>query len=205
MTTKIKGQQGAITVTSLTAPDLSVNTLNPHSGALITVPTGYKLIGTDAGSIYAPGHVIAIHTIRSSTRTSIGSVPAGYILFNGSFTKQLASSNIIATCTVFGTAFQSGNSGVWLKLTDSTATDYWDYGVAYQYDGAWSATQQVTMVIGQSAWSSIPAGTTTVGFGWNPANGASGERPFSNFNPNSTDDVRNRQMASSIFVYEIAT
>jgi len=176
---------------------LKLDQLQSRVGTDITL--GNRLVGTQVDySIMPSGSVIGMKSIRNSTRTSIGSVAAGYILFSGTFTKQRADTIIIATCTVFGAQYASGNCAVGLKL-DNT----WDYGVAYQYDGAWSATLQVTMVTGQCQWTGVSAGSHTMGFGWNPVNGGSGEKPFSIFNPNASDDSRNQQMTSSINVYEV--
>lgn len=147
---------------------------------------------------FGAGAVIATTMIRYGTRMAIGSVSAGFIAFSGTFTKQKADSIIIATCNVFGSGYASGNCGVGLKLDSA-----WDYGVAYQYDGAWSQTLQTVLITGHCQWSGIAAGSHTIGFGWNPINGASGEKPFDYLNPNNTYEPRNQQMVSSILVHEV--
>lgn len=78
----------------------------------------------------------------------------------------------------------------------------WDYGCGYQYDGLWG-TSQTTVITGTARWTGAVEGIHNVGFGWNPANSATAERPFTNFNPNYLDDARNQQMISSIVVYEV--
>jgi len=143
------------------------------------------------------GAIIGVTVVRTNTRSSVSTV-ASTTLFSGSFTKIKADSQLIAKCTVFGANFQSGNSGVGMNIDGSN----WDYGVAYQYDGAWSSIYQTTIIVGTSRWSGISAGSHTVGFGWNTFNGGA-DRPFGIFNPNSSDDSRNQQMASSIILYEV--
>ena len=143
-----------------------------------------------------PGFVLSTTTIRNSTRVAMSATTGAVIAFDGSFTKHRSDTAIMATCTVFGATFYSGNCAVGMRL-DST----WDYGCAYQYDGAWG-TSQTTIVVGQGYWTGISAGSHTMAFGWNPAD-SSTNRPFAYLNPNSADDSRNRQMVSSIIVYEV--
>lgn len=186
------------------ASELQVQTISgPPTGAnanKILIPSGQTLTLEDklAYNNLPSGTVIAVNTVRYATRTAASGLPLGYVYFSGSFTKHLDTSKIVATCTVFGAGYNNGNNGVGLKL-DNT----WDYGVAYQYDGAWSATQQTTIIVGQCEWSGFAAGTHTIGFGANAANGA-GTSVFNVINPNSNDDARNQQMVSSIIVYEVA-
>ena len=79
----------------------------------------------------------------------------------------------------------------------------WDYGVAYQYDGAWSSTIQTTIIVGHSYWTGVTAGAHTIGFGWKTADAGASNRPFNILNPNSTEESRNQQMVSTIILYEI--
>jgi hypothetical protein len=88
-------------------------------------------------------------------------------------------------------------------LDFGTANERWDYGMAYQYDGAWSSVNQTTIVFGQAQWTSVAAGSHTMSFGWNTRDGNTNNRPFNNLNPNSSDDSRNQQMVSRIVVYEV--
>ena len=148
------------------------------------------------------GMPLAINVISSNTRTSI-STSNKLTLFSGTFTKLRNDTVLRATSTVFGAGYYSGNCGVGLVLDFGTANERWDYGMAYQYDGAWSASQQTTMVFGQTQWTGVSSGSHTISFGFNTADGGSGNRPFNILNPNSSDDVRNNQMVSRIVVYEV--
>lgn len=145
-----------------------------------------------------PGVIVGSTTIRNSTRTAIG-LSSESIIFSGSFTKTRSNTNIVATCTVFGAGYASGNCGTGLRIDGSN----WRYGVAYQYDGAWSAQSQTTIVFGTCFWDNVTVGAHTIGFGWKTANGSTTDRPFNFLNPSTPDDSRNQQMTSSIVVYEV--
>jgi hypothetical protein len=169
---------------------LTVNAIRPASAPFLAI---------DGASTGMP---LAINVISSGQRTAVSN--AGNVqIFSGTFTKLRADTVIRATATVFGSTFSSGNCGVGLVLDYGTPAVRWDYGLAYQYDGAWVSAQQVTMVFGQSQWTGVAVGSHTIGFGWNPANGGTGERPFGFLNPNSSDDGRHNQIVSRIVVYEV--
>ena len=171
-----------------------------------TLPVGrLPSSGVDASSLTTgvldvnraySGAIIGVSAIRSATRTSMPNVNA-YTAFDGTFNKKRSDTVIIATATVFGVGFSSGNCGVGLFI-DTT----WDYGAGYQYDGAWSDALQTQAVPATGRWTGVSTGVHTVGFGWKHFNGDTG-RPFNMLNPNSSDDPRNQQMISSIIVYEV--
>ena len=173
----------------------------PVDGVLMSSTSSLSsanLTGALPASVVPSGGVIAMSTVRSSTRTSMPST-SNYVAFSGSFIKQRADSVIIATSTVFGNSFNSGNCGVGLKL-DST----WDFGSSYQYDGAWSGPLQTTIVIGTGRWEGFAAGSHTMGWGWFPANNAA-NKPFDFLNPNAANgELRNNQVISSIVIFEVA-
>jgi hypothetical protein len=145
------------------------------------------------------GFIISSTTIRSNTRTAISLAAIG-TLFSGTFTKLRSDTVIIATTTIFGEAFNSGNCGVCLKIDGGTP----NYGLCYQYDGGWGAFQTTT-ISGQCQFTGIAAGTRTISAGWHTFNGSASDRPFGFLNPNSStpSESRNQQMVSSIIVYEV--
>lgn len=143
------------------------------------------------------GFILGSAIFRYGTRAALPT-SADTTIFGGTFTKQRADTNIFATCTVFGAGYYSGNCGVGMKL-DST----WHFGTGYQYDGAWSASNQVTVITGQGYWTGLAAGAHTLNWGWKVADGGTGNKPFNYINPNSNDDSRLQQIVSSIIVYEI--
>lgn len=143
------------------------------------------------------GFILGSTIFRYGTRAAL-SLSGDTTIFGGSFTKQRADTALYATCTVFGAGYNSGNCGVGMKL-DNT----WHYGTGYQYDGAWSSTNQITIITGQGYWTGFGAGSHTIYWGWKTANSSTSDRPFNYINPNSSDDSRNQQIVSSIIVYEI--
>ena len=147
------------------------------------------------------GMPLAVNVVSYATRTALGT-SANTVAFGGTFTKLRSDTIIRATCTIFGAGFYSGNCGVGLVLDYGTNTR-WDYGLAYQYDGAWIAAQQTTIIMGHCQWAGVSAGSHIISFGWNVADSGAGNKPFNYINPNSSDDPRNQQMVSRIVVYEV--
>ena len=113
---------------------LFVNNLNTASGSTITVPTGKTLVGTDSGSLKAPGIVIQqLHqTITQYTGTSSTSLVAtGFTL-----TITPKSTSSVIKCTVgfngfFATAQNTGSRIEMMKNGSSIAylDDVTGYGV----------------------------------------------------------------------------
>ena len=95
------------------------------------------------------GMPIAINVISYNTRTATSSneTNKGFVIFGGNFTKLRNDTVLRASCTVFGAGFYSGNCGVGMVLDFNTSNEQWDYGCAYQYDGAWVSAQQTTIVM----------------------------------------------------------
>ena len=77
---------------------LFVNNLNTASGSTITVPTGKKLVGTDAASIYAPGMVVQMVSLSDTTLTRSASNSASFVASNitNTITPKFSNSKIIA-------------------------------------------------------------------------------------------------------------
>lgn len=49
---------------------LAVNTIQAQTGTTVSVPTGQKIVGTDAGSIVAPGQVIQlVHGLHATEKS----------------------------------------------------------------------------------------------------------------------------------------
>ena len=181
---------------TLTAPAVTANLISSADSNTVST-TMLADSGITATKMGYTGAIIATTIVRTNTRSSVTAVAGSTTLFSGSFTKLRASSQLIATCTVFGCGSYSGVCGTAMNIDGTN----WDYGSAYQYDNQWQP-QQITPITGTARWSGISAGSHTVGFGWNAIDGST-NRPFNVFNPNSSDDSRSGQMVSSIFLYEV--
>lgn len=175
------------------AAELLVDQIQPNTTSTI------QLVGTPTG------FVIRSAAFRYDVRVAISATNLG-ILYGFRFKKTRTNSDLIATHTTFGDGYSAGNCGIGMRAYNlDTGISYWDYGSGYQYDGAWSATQQCTIVTGTAFWELLPAGTYAISVGWNTANGSTADRPFNYLNPDfSNGDGRVQRMVSSIFVYEVA-
>ena len=72
---------------------LAVNTITTQTGDTVTLPTGKKIVGTDAASIYSPGSVIQVaHTTYGTEFVYSGSSWSTF--FSANFTPKLATSHI---------------------------------------------------------------------------------------------------------------
>ena len=77
---------------------LFVNNLNTASGSTITIPTGKKLVGTDANSFIAPNHVIQTQFQQATDRVQKDTTSfSGFTGYNITITPTSASSKILIT------------------------------------------------------------------------------------------------------------
>lgn len=174
---------------------LKVDTIQTVSGSGNIIIDGS--IGQISPTSLPAGSVINSGQIRYSTRAGLSSTNVS-TYFSGNVTKISSSSKIIATCTVFGADYHSGNCGFGMHFNG-----VWDFGCGYQYDSGWTDGSQVTIANGTSVWTGVNAGTYTLGVGHKHYNGDTGK--FCGIiNPNSSDESRNRQHISTINWYEVA-
>lgn len=93
---------------------LAVNTITTQTGDTVTLPTGKKIIGTDAGSIVAPGSVIQItHGRLSNTVVATGVSGSDYIYdigLSASITPKFSNSNILINVNMYVGGDQTGAS-----------------------------------------------------------------------------------------------
>ena len=123
---------------------LFVNNLNTASGTTITVPTGKKLIVTDAGGIKSPGMVIQVvrHTIPDQN-TAAGTTNVSF--GNYSITKHHASSNILILANIEYSNLPtsdgaSGDDNSSLKLRNTTDGVYISNRTVYNTSDGFFAT-----------------------------------------------------------------
>ncbi len=115
---------------------LAVNTITAETGTDITIPTGKKLIGTDAASIYAPEMVI--QTVSSGAFTSSVTISSSSFTATGhtvAITAKRANSKYLirlagggwydngnASQSQFLTFYKRVNSGSYAVLANTNAT-----------------------------------------------------------------------------------
>ena len=125
---------------------LYTDNIRANNASQITVPTGQKIVGTDAGSIVAPGHVVAVYTANTRAGqqditwscSSGGGAQYGSAYSNRtyvevrSFTITPKTSSSILLCTGMvgwssGMNTSSGAHGQIITLNDTEAIDHADY------------------------------------------------------------------------------
>ena len=81
---------------------LYTDNIRANNASQITVPTGQKIVGTDSGSIVAPGHVL--QTIYAQSTSFITSTTASWVEYlSSTITPKLATSKIlIQSITCYG-------------------------------------------------------------------------------------------------------
>lgn len=143
----------------------------------ITVPTGQKIVGTDSGSIVAPGNVIQVVTNygvggQGSTSTTFVDINV-FVNITPKRTNSLLIVQFFATAYVTGSAGffsisrdgtligNAGNSGIaQMKPNASSAADYQPSSiVSYVTSGSTSTTTFKVAVKSDSGQTYFPAGS----------------------------------------------
>ena len=164
---------------------LYTDNIRANNASQITVPTGHKIVGTDAASIVAPGHVVQFvqaETSNFSTRpttTSTSYVDSGYSL---SITPKFSTSKIYcnfnasAHCTggnyVYGLFRRNGTDLLQAEFALGAASQWEMVGMNFADSPA--STSAVTYTIGVKVsggtgylgWSSSHSSPSTNMQGW---------------------------------------
>tara|TARA_B100000085_G_scaffold283005_2_gene312726 strand:- start:149 stop:673 length:525 start_codon:yes stop_codon:yes gene_type:complete len=116
------------------ASTIKVNTLESASGTDITIPTGKKLVVTDAGALSAPGMVVNVVTEHTDSNTIVSSTSYVATNLSVSYTPKKAGNLIIIQANMGADTNAAGRSQRVTVFRDST-----DLGPS---NGNGSATQQ---------------------------------------------------------------
>jgi hypothetical protein len=133
----------------------------------ITIPTGVKVVGTDAGSIVAPGHVIQVQTIgQSSAQSNTGSSYADTGL-TGSITPKFSNSLILITVSanVSTAGANSQENAVRLYRSAPTTATVQEIQRAFLLYGASGGNHQGTYHAGVTMFDT-PGTTSTCTYKW---------------------------------------
>jgi hypothetical protein len=137
---------------------------------------------------------VAFQTYQNSTR-QVTSSSTNYVLFTTTITKTSSSSTWIIT-GLFPTQNPSTNDGHYMYLEIDGVRDY--TGIVKPYiAGTAAATFSLHQI-----WTGLSSGTKTVKLGWSAIDGSSNQA-FGVWNPNSSDDARDRQTGSNITFFEV--
>ena len=118
---------------------LAVNTLQAQTGTTVSVPTGQKIVGTDTGSVAAPGSVVQLQDAFGSTQVSIANSGSGRIysdLLTISYTP-VSSSNKLVLLGAAGLSSSPSETtrGAFGITFDVNGTNH-DFGNYPWYDGS---------------------------------------------------------------------
>ena len=94
---------------------LAVNQITTQTGDTITLPTGKKIVGTDAGSIVVPGQIIQVQTSTTSAQMSFTSTPSAWTDLTGmtvNITPKAVNNKILVTGVMYIGSNSNPNGGV---------------------------------------------------------------------------------------------
>ena len=124
---------------------LYTDNIRANNASQITVPTGQKIVGTDVGSIVAPGHIVQVvgNMLEvgsgSVTFTSTSFTPSGFL--SPLITPKFANSKIKVECDIGMIYGVNAGNGSMSKLYRSVqggayaATDNTTYGHCHESSG----------------------------------------------------------------------
>jgi hypothetical protein len=174
---------------------ISATTLS-GSGASLTSLNAGNITGSWSGSRLWSGCIVNYGVYTNSTRIRLeGETTTDYTLFSWNFTK----------------AFDSSTSDLIIEGLIPTNTDYngsdsWFLNVngtrRYQQTLDLTYLAQAGGMQVLQTWTGVSAGTVSISVGWASQNG-SNHMPANVYNPNSSDDGRNRQQGTVFTMYEV--
>ena len=92
---------------------LFVNNLSTASGTDITVPTGKKLLITDAGGFHAPGSVVQVVNAEMSSQVAVSTAYSTFTnVLSGSITPKFTGSKILVQAVIPNYS-NNGNANNW--------------------------------------------------------------------------------------------
>lgn len=167
-----------------------------------------KIIGTKPA--IEQDKLINVTHFWNNSRAGISDAANG-TLWTGSFTKLKGATEswILMDGMLPGTQNYSDQCGIWVGLDgyDSNDNTPRHHGICYagvNEENGWARfILQVHRIIkNDDSTQELAAGSRTWTVGWSTNSGSSGDKPFRNINPNSSDDGRNNQYGSYMSVWE---
>jgi hypothetical protein len=187
------------------ASELTVDKISPNISDTVeiqklsgTIPTGYRITGTDTGSIYAPGMIVAVHVIENSTRTTIADNTEYQF---GVFTKKFANTYIQYQVLIHGyDQVDRDASGLYLAFESSNVQKFKERTLLRQ-DSIGTGNNEECAIWGLGHTTGLTyAEQITIYWGTDTASSS----PFNTWNPNQSDESRfNGQRRSYVVVNEI--
>lgn len=103
---------------------LYTDNIRANNASQITLPTGQKIVGTDSGSIVAPGHVIQVQKATVNSRTTFTStayITSGLAInFTPKFTNSML--HVVCTGTLADDGGQATTGAVFRRVISGTTS-----------------------------------------------------------------------------------
>lgn len=191
----LDGDKGDITVSAsgtnwqLDANVVGANELNVSGNGT----AGQALLSDGDGTMSwgQGGNLIAVRHYTNSTRTGMPGQTT-YTMWSVTDVKERADTYIFVQVHLHGFGNASGACAPFVSYNSDTR-----YSVMYPYTGH----NYPFSISGNAVWTGVGSGNRTLSVGWNSAT-SGGERPFAIWNPNTSDDNRQRQSSSTLTVFE---
>lgn len=177
------------------------------AGQLLKVNSGAN--GFEFASADPAGLVKAQTFVDNTRRTPSDTADSGaFITFTYNKLKDGSTTKLIIIGSIAGRGSYSDSCAQYLDCqTGSLSTHNTNDSAAFygvQEDNPPSGTQHGQTTINKSFQSTdLTVGNHVFEYGWRIRNGNTGNKPFSQFNPNSSDDARKHQQASTFTVFEV--
>ena len=179
-----------------------VGGINLRSSGLVNISSasdGNVFTGTGAGlpvgfeAAAGGGKLLAMETVVNSTRIVLSTSVSWSTPLNAAYTKQTSTSDLIVIALI---AVHQGISGAGVQGLYDGTTKYFS-GWNYSESGLDFGNQLAIANFG-----TLSTGSKTIQWGWESGSGVA-VAPAGTVNPNSTDDSRAGQTASTFIFYEV--
>jgi len=169
--------------------------------------TGSNTVGFAAAD---PAGLVKAQTFEDSTRRALGTSadPGGIITFTYNKLKDGSTTKLIVIGSISGRGSYSDSVGQYFDMqTGGVSSHASNDSAAFkgvQTDNANSAGTHGSTSINKTFQSTnLTVGNHTFEYGYRVRSGSSGERPYNQINPNSSDDNRKQQQSSTFTVFEV--
>jgi len=165
---------------------------------------------SESWGVVDPAAIVNVGFAQNSTRYAL-SDSANTAVFTVNYTKIMSAteSKIIVIGNIPGRGSYSDFMGMYFDcLTSGISVPNTNDRAAFKgisNGSAPSGSRQGNIIINQT-WENttyLTATTHTFEFGWRTRNGSSGDKPFLQINPNSSDDNRSHQHSSTFTFFEV--
>jgi hypothetical protein len=164
--------------------------LKTNSGA-----TGIEW-GADEG-----GKIKKVTLVENSTRYSLTD-SANTTIMSFSFTVDTAGSTIYISGGMLGRGSYSDSCGMFCSVDGNGKTTDGPAYKGVQWANSHSVGTHGTYRYNQK-WTGLSVGSHTISLGWKTRDATSANRPFHQWNPNSSDDGRTQQTATNLTITEV--